>query len=53
VVSHRLGKVAAEGEALIVAYDYSNATKTALTAADREAIALIEGGEPPPMEARR
>ena len=51
VVSHRLGKVAAEGEVLIVAYDYQRATKTPLTPADRAAIAAIEGHEPPAMEA--
>ena len=50
VVSHRLGKVAAEGEVLIVAYDYQKAAKTPLTPADRAAIAAIEGHEPAAME---
>ena len=49
VVSHRLGKVAAEGDVLIVAYDYQRAAKTPLTPADRAAIAAIEGHEPPAM----
>ena len=50
VVSHRLGKVAAEGEVLIVAYDYQQAMKTPLTSADRAAIAAVEGHDPPPMD---
>jgi acyl-CoA thioester hydrolase len=50
VVSHRLGKVAAEGDVLIVAYDYQVAAKTPLTPADRAAIAAIEGHEPPAMD---
>jgi acyl-CoA thioester hydrolase len=47
VVSHRLQKVAAEGEVLIVAYDYKQAAKTPLTPGDLAAIAAIEGHEPP------
>lgn len=50
VVSHALGRVAAEGDVLIVAYDYPRAAKTALTADDRAAISRIEGCDPPTME---
>jgi acyl-CoA thioester hydrolase len=50
VVSQRLGKVAAEGDVLIVAYDYQKAAKTPLTPADRAAIAAIEGHDPPAMD---
>jgi acyl-CoA thioester hydrolase len=49
VVSHRLEQKAAEGETVIVAYDYRRAAKSALTAPDREAIASIEGRDPPPL----
>lgn len=49
VVSHRLGKVAAEGDVLIVAYDYRAGGKTPLVGTDRAAIAAIEGHEPPAM----
>lgn len=50
VVSHRLGTVAADGEVLIVVYDYRRARKTDLTPDDRAAIAALEGREPPAME---
>lgn len=50
VVSHRSERVAAEGDVLIVCYDYRNATKTPLTPADLAAIVAIEGREPEPME---
>jgi acyl-CoA thioester hydrolase len=50
VVSHRLGKVAAEGDVLIVAYDYRSGSKTPLVDTDRAAIAAIEGHEPPAMK---
>jgi acyl-CoA thioester hydrolase len=50
VVSHRLGKVAAEGDVLIVAYDYRTGSKTPLLETDRAAIAAIEGHEPPAMK---
>ncbi len=52
VVSHRLGKVAAEGEVSIVCYNYRLAAKSPLTADDRAAIAVVEGREPPPIGAR-
>jgi len=51
VVSHRLGKVAAEGDVLIVAYDYRAGSKTPLIETDWAAITAIEGHEPPAMEA--
>jgi len=50
VVSHRLGKVAAEGDVLIDAYDYRTAGKTSLIESDRAAIAAIEGHDPPTMK---
>ncbi len=50
VVSHRLGKVAAEGDVLIVAYDYRTGGKTPLIESDRATITAIEGHEPPAME---
>ncbi len=50
VVSHRLEKVAAEGDVLIVAYDYRAGGKTPLVETDRAAIAAIEGHEPPAMQ---
>ena len=50
VVSQRLGKVAAEGDVLIVAYDYRTGSKTPLIETDRAAIAVIEGHEPPAMK---
>lgn len=52
VVSHRLEQIAAEGEALVVAFDYQKGGKTALTPSDREAIVAIEGREPAPMAVR-
>ncbi len=50
VVSHQRGQVAADGEVLIVVYDYRRARKTDLTPDDRAAIAALEGREPPAME---
>lgn len=50
VVSEELEKVAAEGDALVVAFDYTNNHKTELTAEERGAIAALEGQEPPPLE---
>lgn len=49
VVSHRLGKVAAEGDVLMVVYNYRTGSKTPLLESDRAAIAAIEGREPPTM----
>jgi acyl-CoA thioester hydrolase len=42
VVSHKLGKVAAEGEGLIVSYDYNNNEKTPLTDVVRGHIETLE-----------
>jgi len=50
VVGHRLGKTAADGDVLIVAYDYSTASKAPLLEADLAAISAIEGHEPPAMK---
>lgn len=50
VVSHRLGKVAAEGDVLIVAFDYRTGSKTPLIESDLAAIAAIEGHQPPAMK---
>jgi len=44
VVSHRHGKAAAEGEGLIVAYDYRASRKAALPDEIRERIAALETG---------
>lgn len=41
-VSHRLGKVTADGEAVIVSYDYRNNRKAALDALIRQRIKAIE-----------
>ena len=49
VVSHHLRTVAAEGDVLIVAYDYRAGAKTPLTESDRAAIKAIEGHEPAAM----
>lgn len=43
VVSHNAGVVAAEGEGVIVAYDYQRGHKTALPDAVRQAILALEG----------
>jgi acyl-CoA thioester hydrolase len=43
VVSQRLGRVAAQGEALVVSYDYGTGAKAPLPEMVREAIAAIEG----------
>ncbi len=43
VVSHRLGRVAAEGEARVVSFDYAAGTKAALPDQLRSAIADLEG----------
>jgi len=51
VVSHQLEEVAAEGDVVIVCYDYQAGVKTPLLEADRAAIATIEGHDPPAMQA--
>ena len=43
LVSHNLGKVAAEGEGLIVSYDYKKGKKTEVPDSIREAIESLEG----------
>ena len=43
VASERLGRVAAEGQALLVAYDYRAGLKAPVPAPWREAIARLEG----------
>lgn len=43
ITSHRHGKVAAQGDGLIVAYDYRTQQKTSLPAAVRAAIIALEG----------
>jgi len=53
VVSEALEKVVADGEALVVAFDYANNCKTELYGEGREAIAELEGQEPLPMEKRQ
>jgi acyl-CoA thioester hydrolase len=45
VVSQRHGRVAAEGEGVVVSYDYQALRKTPLPEAVRRQIALIEGLE--------
>jgi acyl-CoA thioester hydrolase len=44
VVSQRLGRVAADGEARVVSFDYGAGTKAALPEGFRAAIADLEGG---------
>ncbi len=41
LVSHKLGKVAAEGEGLVVCYDYENGRKAELPEPIRKAIASL------------
>ncbi len=43
VVSHRHGRVAAQGDGLIVSYDYPNQSKAPLPDAVRAAIIALEG----------
>jgi len=43
LVSHKLGKVAAEGEGSVVCYDYENGKKANLPESIRNAIASLEG----------
>jgi len=43
LVSHKLGKVAAEGEGLVVCYDYENRKKAEIPDSIRTAIASLEG----------
>jgi len=45
VVSERHGKIVAEGEAEIVAYDYRNLVKAAIPKAVAARIAEVEGGK--------
>ena len=48
-VSKKLGKVAAEGEALIFGYDFDSGTKAAIPDDVRRAILQVEGRELPPV----
>jgi len=50
--SQKLGKVAAEGDALVVSYDYVAARPTPFRADHRAAIIAKEGHEPPPLSRR-
>ncbi len=43
LVSHKLGKVAAEGEGLVVCYDYQKGNKAEIPDAIRKAIESLEG----------
>ena len=43
VVSQRLGRVAADGEALVVSFDYGTGAKVALPETVRAAIVKLEG----------
>jgi acyl-CoA thioester hydrolase len=43
IASERLGRIAAEGEGLVVSYDYTALKKAPLPPAWRDAIARIEG----------
>lgn len=43
IVSHRYQKIAAEGDGLLVAYDYNQLKKTALPEAFRQRIQELEG----------
>ena len=51
VISHRHGKVAAQGDGLIVSYDYRKQQKVPLPAEVRAAIIALEGFDPaaPPV----
>lgn len=46
-VSQKLGKLAVEGDAVIVSYDYVAGRRTALPASTLQAITALEGREPP------
>jgi acyl-CoA thioester hydrolase len=48
-VSHKLGTVVAEGDAMVVPYDYVAGRPTSLPADHRAAIVALEGHEPPPF----
>jgi acyl-CoA thioester hydrolase len=50
--SQKLGRLAAEGEAMIVSYDYVAGRRAALPADVREAIVALEGRELPVLPAR-
>jgi len=45
-------RVVAEGEALVVSYDYANGRRASLRAEHRAAIIAIEGHEPPALPPR-
>jgi acyl-CoA thioester hydrolase len=47
VVSRKLGDVAAEGESVLVSYDYTAARKTPLPAQVRDAIRRLEASDAP------
>lgn len=48
-VSRRLGRVAAEGDALVVLYDFSTRRRIPISADLRSAITALEGHEPPEL----
>jgi acyl-CoA thioester hydrolase len=52
VFSQNLGKVAAEGDSLVVSYDYVAGRRVPLRADHRAAIIALEGHEPPPLPPR-
>ncbi|MFH0917061.1 MAG: thioesterase family protein [bacterium] len=51
-VSQKLGRVVAEGDALVVSYDYVTGRPTPFRADYRTAIITLEGHEPPPLPPR-
>lgn len=51
VFSHKLGRVAAEGDAVVVSYDYVAGRRTSLPPAIRDAILALEKRDIPVMAA--
>lgn len=51
-LSRNLGKVVAEGDALVVSYDYVAGRRVPLRPDHRVAIIALEGHEPPPLPPR-
>jgi len=51
-MSHKLAKVAAEGDAVVVSYDYVAGRRAAFPAHLRDAIVALEGREPPALQPR-
>lgn len=51
--SRSLGKVAAEAETLLVAYDFRTGRPMSIRQEQRDAIVALEGHEPPPVPRRR